>query len=236
MKLRNILAEIGTHLGYAITKNMLIKFLKSLRYSYRRIRKVLKKSPDPAEHDAKLKEIIQLISLEKGGFLKVYFADESGFNETPNVPYGWQSKDEPLSIPSSQGQRWNVFGIMSNDNQLFHSKTKGSINSQFVMDSIDSFVQSPNRAPRSVIIVDNAKIHHSIAFKSKIPEWQAQGVEIFYLPTYSPHLNRIETLWRKIKYEWLLPDDFVSWKALTDKLEYILLHFGEEFTINFTPF
>jgi transposase len=232
----SILSEISDRLGCAISKDVLIKFLKSLKYSYRRIRKVLKKTPDAAEHDAKLKEILQLVGLEKGNFLKIYFADESGFNETPCVPYGWQSKDESLSIPSSRGQRWNVFGIMSSDNQLFHSKTKGSITSQFVINSIDAFAQSPDRAPRSVIIVDNAKIHHSTVFKAKIPDWQEKGVEIFYLPTYSPHLNRIETLWRKIKYEWLLPDDFVSWKTLTEKIEYILQHFGTEFTIEFTPF
>lgn len=197
---------------------------------------MLKKVPDAAEHDAKLKEILQLVSLEKQNFLKIYFADESGFNETPCVPYGWQHKDEPLSIPTSKGQRWNVFGIMSSDNQLFHEKTKKSIKSDFVINAIDKFVESDLRAPRSVIFIDNAKIHHSDAFKAKIPQWQAKGVEIFYLPTYSPHLNRIETLWRKIKYEWLLPQDFESWKAITQKIEYILDKFGTEFLIEFEPF
>ena len=197
---------------------------------------MLKKVPDAAEHDAKLKEILQLVSLEKQNFLKIYFADESGFNETPCVPYGWQHKDEPLSIPTSKGQRWNVFGIMSSDNQLFHEKTTKSIKSDFVINAIDKFVESDLRAPRSVIFIDNAKIHHSDAFKAKIPQWQAKGVEIFYLPTYSPHLNRIETLWRKIKYEWLLPQDFESWKAITQKIEYILDKFGTEFLIEFEPF
>jgi transposase len=236
LKLLSIIEDISKHLGKTISKGMLIKFLKSLRYSYRRIRKVLKKTPDVVEHDAKLKAILHLVSLEKQNFLKIYFADESGFNETPNVPYGWQSKDEPLSMPSSHGQRWNVFGIMSSDNELFHSKTKGSIDSQFVINNINVFAQSPNRAPRSVIIIDNAKIHHSAAFKAEIPTWQEQGVEIFYLPTYSPHLNRIETLWRKIKHEWLLPQDYVSWKTLTEKIEHILANFGTEFSIEFAPF
>lgn len=205
-------------------------------YSYRRIRKVLKKSPDPEIHDAKLKEILQLVGLEKKKFLKIYYADECGFNETPSVPYGWQSKDEPLTISTTRGQRWNVFGIMSSDNQLFSSKTKNSIKSDFIIKAIDEFAKSSNRDPRSVIMIDNAKIHHSDVFKLKIKEWQEQGVEIFYLPTYSPHLNRIETLWRKCKYEWLLPQDFVSWKSLTEKIEYILQNFGSEFTIQFKPF
>lgn len=236
LKLNNILSAISEYVGLKVSKNVLKKFLKSLRYSYRRIRKVLKKSPDPAVLDAKLKEMIQLVSLEKQGFLKIYFADESGFNETPCVPYGWQSKDEPLSIPTTSGQRWNVFGIMSSDNQLFSKKTNGSVKSDFVIQAIDEFADSPLRAPRSVIIMDNATIHHAGPFKNKIPEWQEKGVEIFYLPTYSPHLNRIETLWRKCKYEWFIPDDFVSWKTVTAKLEDILDNFGTKYTIEFQPF
>lgn len=230
------MSEISSHVGLNISKNVLIKYLKTKGYIYKRIRKVLKKTPDAAEHDAKLKEILQLVALEKQNFLKIYFADESGFNETPSVPYGWQHKDEPLSIPSSKGQRWNVFGIMSSDNELFHAKTKKSIKSNFVIEVIDAFAKSENRAPHSVIFIDNAKIHHSDEFKAKIPKWQAQGVEIFYLPTYSPHLNRIETLWRKIKYEWLLPEDYESWKKLTQKIENIFDNFGHEFSINFEPF
>ena len=236
LKLLNILSEISDFIGKTVSKDVLKKFLKSMRYSYRRIRKVLKKTPDPEIHDAKLKEILQLVGLEKKKFLKIYFADECGFNETPCVPYGWQSKDAPLTIPTTRGQRWNVFGIMSSDNQLFSYKTKGSIKSDFVIKAIDDFAQSKDRDPNSVIIVDNAKIHHSEVFKLKIDVWKEQGVDIFYLPTYSPHLNRIETLWRKCKYEWLLPQDFVSWQTLTDKIEYIFQHFGSEFTIDFKPF
>jgi transposase len=215
---------------------MLKKFLKKLGYTYRRIRKKLKKSPDEAEYNRKLDEITDLIRLEKSKFIKIYYADESGFNETPCVPYGWQHKDEPLAIASQRGQRWNVFGIMSSDNELYAHKTKTSIKSEFVINCIDSFAVSPNRAPKAVLVIDNATIHHSELFKAKIPYWAELGVEIFYLPTYSPHLNRIETFWRKCKYEWLLPDDYQSWKQLTQKIDLILNNFGTQFTIDFSQF
>gem|GEM_PF-6935554 len=32
----------------------------------------------------------------------------------------------------------------------------------------------------------------------------------FHLPTYSPHLNLAETVWRKLKYEWLSASDYSS--------------------------
>jgi len=84
-----------------------------------------------------------------------------------------------------------------------------------------------------VLVLDNATIHHSETFEDKIPEWAEQGVQIFYLPRYSPHLNLIETLWRKIKYEWLKAAHYANWHTFTEALEYIFCHVGTEFTINF---
>jgi transposase len=35
-----------------------------------------------------------------------------------------------------------------------------------------------------------------------------------YLPPYSPHLNLAEVLWRKLKYEWLRPEDYFQAETL----------------------
>lgn len=212
---------------------MLKKFLKKLGYSYRRIRKRLKKQPDDAEYQSKLKLLEGLISLEKKSFVTIYYADESGFNETPCIPYGWQPK-EGLSIPTQKGRRMNVFGLMSRDNQLYTYTETSSIKSDFIINAIDDFGTSKTRAPQSVIVLDNAKVHHSQKFKDKIQEWKEQGIRIFYLPPYSPHLNLIETFWRKCKYEWLRPQHFNSWKAVTEQLNDIFKHFGSKYNIAFS--
>ena len=85
----------------------------------------------------------------------------------------------------------------------------------------------------SVIAVDNITIHHSNNFKDKIQEWEEQGLYIFYLPRYSPHLNLIETLWRKIKYEWLKAHHYLNWDTFVAALDYIFCNIGREFNINF---
>ncbi len=212
---------------------MLRKFLKKLGYTYRRIRKSLKKSPDPILYAQKVKELKALMELEKDNFLTIYYADEAGFSETPCVPYGWQPKNEPLSIPSQRGRRCNVFGLMSRKNELHAYTTLKKVDSAYIISSIDDFVLNKSDKGRSVIVIDNAKIHHSADFKAKIPFWKEQNVFIFYLPTYSPHLNLIETLWRKCKYEWLLPQHFASWDQTMEQINHILKHFGSEFTIDF---
>jgi transposase len=60
------------------------------------------------------------------------------------------------------------------------------------------------------IVLDNAPIHRAKALKERIPDWQGRGLYIFYLPPYCPHLNIAETLWRKLKKEWLDPEDYLS--------------------------
>ncbi|MGO0305073.1 transposase [Endozoicomonas acroporae] len=56
----------------------------------------------------------------------------------------------------------------------------------------------------TIVMVDNASIHTSHKFKEKIADWMIEKkLIVCYLPTYSPELNLIEILWKKMKYEWL---------------------------------
>ncbi|MFJ9855067.1 transposase [Streptomyces sp. NPDC101150] len=48
--------------------------------------------------------------------------------------------------------------------------------------------------------MDNAQIHHAKVFKGRRDELVAVGVHLFFLPSRSPELNRIERLWRSVKY------------------------------------
>ena len=125
----------------------------------------------------------------------------------------------------------NIFGIMSLDNRLEAFDCKGSMNSPVVIAFIDSFAKQLKQP--TVLVIDNAPIHHSAQFEQKVEEWKENDLYIFYLPTYSPHLNPIEILWRKIKYEWLQHENIDSIEELETQLFDILNSFGEQYTINF---
>ena len=121
---------------------------------------------------------------------------------------------------------------MSRANELHTYTDDKSINAGFIVKSIDDFVINKVNG-RAVIVLDNAKSHTCRAFKNKINEWAEQQVEIFYLPTYSPHLNLIETFWRKCKYEWFDPKHFESWSNVLAQLQNIFQNFGSKFNIKF---
>jgi transposase len=54
----------------------------------------------------------------------------------------------------------------------------------------------PQLQPDSIVILDNAKIHHGQAFKDLVA---AHGVRIEYLPPYSPDYNPIEYSFNALK-------------------------------------
>lgn len=222
---------LATELGFKITRSTLRRFLKKLGYTWKRFRKSLKSKQTPEEYNSKLDELKKLIALYKDNYIDLFFADESGFNRQGYVPYGWQPKGEYIEITPSKTTTLQIFGLMSLDNRSDFYSCKGSMNSALTIAFLDDF-QTKITKP-TVVVLDNATIHHSAEFEASIEKWKEEDLYIFFLPRYSPHLNPIEILWRMLKYKWIHYENIESQEQLEQQLEYILNNFGTEYTINF---
>jgi transposase len=44
---------------------------------------------------------------------------------------------------------------------------------------------------RGVVFLDNAPFHRSRGFREAVERWRGRGLEVAYLPRYSPHLNPV---------------------------------------------
>jgi len=71
------------------------------------------------------------------------------------------------------------------------------------------------------------------AFLDNVDHWNKQNLFIQNIPAYSPELNKIEILWRKIKYEWLNFSAYESFATLKDSSNHILANIGLDYKINF---
>lgn len=109
---------------------------------------------------------------------------------------------------------------------------KERMKSDVFIQFMDAFAQR-NEGPK-VVILDKASWHTSRETKSRFQEWEKQGLYLYFLPPRCPHFNLIETLWRKIKCEWLRSADFYSENTLKKKLIHIFKYYGEEFKIKFS--
>jgi transposase len=166
--------------------------------------------------------------------IDLYYGDETGISEQGYCPYGWQFKDEKVSIPVQHGKQLNCFGILNRQNQLHFKTTNQPITSQFLIDFFEQFVLTIER--HTVVVLDNAKIHHSKAFKERAKYWESKGLFIVFLPPYSPHLNIIERLWRELKQRWIRPEDYVSFDNLAYAVNRALNDVGKNLNINFSKF
>lgn len=173
----------------------------------------------------------ELKILEKQGHIDLFYGDESGFCLTPVMAYCWQYKGEQVRILPQRGKRINVFGMMRAGKELVTFTKEGPIKTDFIIDSIDNWVKTLTKM--TVLVLDNAPIHQAKLLQAKLEEWQEKNLFIFFLPTYSPHLNQIEILWRKIKYEWLKPQSYICLNTLKEALTDIFMQFGYQYSINF---
>jgi len=202
-----------------------------LSYSWKRARLSLKRKRNKVEFELKKEQIENLKSLEDSGYLDLYFGDESHFGLTPNVPYAWQTKENPILLPAAKGKFLNVIGLMTRKNKLFFEVLETTYNTDKVISYMDRFVAQTVK--RTVVILDNSPIHKSKKFMAKIEEWKEKDVLIFFLPPYSPELNLIEILWRRIKYQWIPFDAYICFQNLKERLSYVLSNFGEKYDIIF---
>jgi len=82
------------------------------------------------------------------------------------------------------------------------------------------------------LILDNASVHKAKAIQPILNLLEKRGLKLYFLPPYSPELNRIEKLWHKIKYEWMAFQARDA-KTLEADVDEILAGFGTDYRLTF---
>lgn len=167
---------------------------------------------------------------------ELWYFDEAGFSLLPSVPYAWQPIGERLELESSGsgGKRQNVLGFLRWDGGDFYSAAfEGRIDSHVAAGCFRQFAADKKSAKPKLIVLDNAPIHRSEEFEEELAELAKCGVYVMFLPSYSPELNLIEMLWKKIKYEWLPMDIYGSFKTMSEGLFEVLKRIGSKYRITF---
>lgn len=227
---KKILGNLEEQRGRRVSRTTVRRVIKKKR-TWKRIRKSLKGKRDEEKFREKKNEIKNLENRRERGEIDVRYFDGAGFNETPCVPYAYQPKGEYIEIIPAKGHTLNVLGFMNKDNVCTPFVFESTINTDAVTACFENFIGTITM--ETYVIMDNAPVHKSKKFLSCLPEWKGRGLNIVFLSEYSPELNLIEILWRKIKYEWLPFVAYTSFQKLTECIEEILLNFGSQYIINF---
>lgn len=176
--------------------------------------------------------IASLGQLANEGKCDLMFYDESGFSPNPTLPYGWTRIGQTRCVEmQSHRERINVLGALHHGGKLDWRTLQCPTVRGDVIAFIDTLAEQPHAVPR-IVILDNAAIHKGDIMEKHRRRWAKKGLYLYYLPPYSPELNRIEILWKQAKYFWRR---FVSLKGtdLLNEIQSLMKGFGTEFTINF---
>lgn len=167
---------------------------------------------------------------------ELWYFDEAGFTLTPTLPYAWQPIGERLELPGlgNQRRRQNVLGFLRWDGADFYAAAfEGTIDNHLVGGCLRTFAKAKKGGKPKLIVLDNAPAHRGEEFEEELGELAELGVFVMFLPSYSPELNLIELLWKKIKYQWLPLDIYGSFETMRDGLFEVLKGIGSKYRITF---
>jgi len=233
-QLKAVVARLEDRFSVSILT--LKRLLRRHGYKWRRLRRSLKAKRDEAAFREAQAELDALKRREDLGQIALYYFDGSGFSLTPVVPYAWQAPGQRLELDSARSPQINVLGFLRRSEAFVPFVVEGTVCSETIVACIDAFCAGlePLQAGKErVLVLDRAPVHTSKCFEQARARWLKQGVQVKYLPSYSPELNLIELLWQAIKYRWLPFSAYESLKALREALEEILLGIGTKYRITF---
>jgi transposase len=152
-----------------------------------------------AEHVATQAEFLQdklepALAEAKAGRRDVYFVDAAHFVRGAFLCYLWCAVR--MCIRGASGrQRYNVLGAWNAvTRELIRIGNTTRISSDTMVDLLAKIAAGMTRPV--TLVLDNARYQHCRKVKE---EAERLGIQLLFLPSYSPNLNVIERLWKFTK-------------------------------------
>ena len=232
--MNRLLAQLRDKFDIIISKSRIREILKELGFRWKRARKSLKSKRDQEQFEKAQKEIQILEKKHFNQEIKLYYFDGAHFSLTPSIPYAWQRKGKEIELPTSKAGSQNVVGLLTPDHEFKSLVFETSINTETIIFAFDKFFKYKRQQEKVVVILDNAPTHKSEEFEEALKRWNDKNIFFYFLPSYSPELNKIEILWRFIKYSWLPLESYIDKFSLANNLFDILRNIGKKYRIIFS--
>jgi putative transposase len=188
--------------GVRLGPRQVRRYLRVLEAGYRRTASTLEHKQDPAKVARAEQVLAGLAGKATAGRVRLYYLDESGFSPSLPTGYSWclpgQRKRVRYEYP--QGRRVNAVAAYE---PFAPAPWLDAVPFERTLTSDDllTYLRSlpPAAVPR-VVVLDNASLHVSKVTKAARPGLAKAGIFLYYLPPYSPELNRIEAVFKQVKH------------------------------------
>lgn len=184
-----------------VTNISIATICRTLRHKLGLTRKVLEKRAIEARP-----EEIQDFAERLGPFYtsadQLVFVDETAKDSRGTQRrYAWSARGTPAvtSVPFNRGKRVSALCALDINGFISWEITEGTFNRMAFHEAMIKNVLpflNPYPLSRSILILDNARIH---LYQELLDAVEQTGALIFFLPPYSPQLNPIELAFAEVK-------------------------------------
>lgn len=210
-----IASYIDETFGIKFTVSGLNKWLHRNGFSYKKPKGVPHKFDEQKQAD--FIEKYEALKAEKSDNEPIIFMDAVHPTMATKLSYGWiRTGEDKLVSTTGSRTRLNIIGGIQLG-KLAEAVTAQyeSINQDAIVDFLVKLKAQYAKTERIHLILDGAAYHRADSVKSKAKEL---GIELHYLPPYSPNLNPIERLWKVMNEHVRNNEYFASAKEFRERI------------------
>ena len=144
---------------------------------------------------------------------EIHWGDETGLRSDDVRGRGYAPRGQtPVLRINSRREGLSVVSTVTNKGEMRWKVFSGALNARILIGFLNRLVR--RRKDKIFLILDNLRVHHSKLVKHWLAR-NADRIEVFYLPSYSPELNPDELLNADLKQRVTTAAPARTAKALT---------------------
>jgi transposase len=175
------------------------QFLKSLGMKPRKVGQIPAKADVPVQEDFKARQLAPRLEEAASGRRLVFFMDAAHFVFAPFLGWVWCFERLFVKAPSGR-QRLNVLAALNAITREIFTVTNLTYITSETVCALLRRLAGTHPGMLITIVLDNARYQRCALVQSLA---QRLGIELLFLPAYSPNLNLIERFWKFVKKQCL---------------------------------
>lgn len=188
-------ARIAQLTGLERRPTQVRRFLKSLGMQPRKVGQIPAKADVTAQEAFKTEQLEPRLAEAKAGQRLVFFMDAAHFVFAPFLGVVWCFERLFVKAPSGR-QRFNVLAALNATTRDIFTVTNLTYLTSTTVCELLRLLAGAHPGVPITIVLDNARYQRCALVQSLAPQL---GIELLFLPAYSPNLNLIERFWKFVK-------------------------------------
>lgn len=217
--------DIKKFTGISLKNTQMRAYIKSIGIRHRKVNSIPAKANIEAQkkfHDQELQPRLEEAKARKR---KVYFVDAAHFVLGAFLGYLWSFVRVFVRTPSGR-QRFNVLGALDAITKELITITNDTYITSLQVCELLRQLAKNTTVPISLVL-DNARYQRCRLVMDLAKEL---GVELLFLPPYSPNLNLIERLWKLVKKECLYSTYYENFALFRQAIQTFLISMNQTHT------